>query len=123
VLSHRERNALYRTTSTRLPLVLVVASLAIALLVPRLAQRRVNRLRDDINLFADPARTDVAAIELDLALEAAARRGYALTGDAQLAREITVWLSDPDFGELLYINGAYEPRGPEGDGAGVHRLP
>jgi PAS domain S-box-containing protein len=91
-LTHGERNALYRTTSTRLPLVLVVASLALALLVPRLAQRRVNRLRDDINLFADPARTDVAAIELDLALEAAARRGYALTGDAQLAHEITVSL-------------------------------
>jgi PAS domain S-box-containing protein len=72
--------------------VLVLACLALALLVPRVAQRRVNRLRDDINLVADPARTGVAAIRLDLALEAAARRGFALTGDEQLAREITTSL-------------------------------
>jgi PAS domain S-box-containing protein len=88
-LSRRERQRLYPRTGTRLPVILVLICLALALLVPHLAQRRINRLRDEINLVADPARGDVAAIALDLALESAARRGYALTGDAQLARDIT----------------------------------
>ncbi|MDB4887108.1 MAG: two-component hybrid sensor and regulator [Gemmatimonadetes bacterium] len=88
-LSARDRAALRHGGGTRLPVVFVLVSLALALLVPRVAQRRVNALRDNINLVAEPARSRVAAIQLDLALEAAARRGYLLTGDVQLAREIT----------------------------------
>jgi len=87
-LSPRERAALRHVTRTRLPLLLVLVSLGLALVVPRLAERRVIRLREEINAVAEPARARLAAIQLDLALEAAARRGYLLTGDRQLAREI-----------------------------------
>jgi signal transduction histidine kinase len=86
-LSASEREEL-RTGGTRLLLVLILAMLAGALLLPRLAQGRIDRLRDAINRVAEPARARTAEIQLDLALEAAARRGLLLTGDPQLARDL-----------------------------------
>ncbi|HEY0996527.1 MAG TPA: HAMP domain-containing sensor histidine kinase [Gemmatimonadaceae bacterium] len=86
-LSASEREEL-RTRGTRLLLVLVLVLLAGALLLPRVAQRRIDRLRDEINLVAEPARARAAEIQLDLALEAAARRGILLTGDLQLERDL-----------------------------------
>lgn len=86
-LSPSERDEL-RTRGTRLLLVLVLVLLAGALLIPRVAQQRIDRLRDEINHVAEPARARTAEIQLDLALEAAARRGLLLTGDPQLARDL-----------------------------------
>jgi signal transduction histidine kinase len=71
----------------RVPLIVVVLSLTLAILLPWLAERRVERLRDEINDFADPARLRVAQIQLELALEGAERRGYLLAGDEALEKE------------------------------------
>lgn len=84
-LSEREREELRR--GTRLPLILVIVTLVVAVLLPRFSQRRVARLRDEINNLADPARLRVTGIQLDLALQGAQRRGYLLTGDKALATE------------------------------------
>lgn len=86
-LSPSEREEL-RAGGTRLLLVLILLVLAGALLLPRVAQRRIDRLRDEINHVAEPARARAAEIQLDLALEAAARRGLLLTGDPQLGRDL-----------------------------------
>jgi signal transduction histidine kinase len=84
-LSSRDRAQLRR--GTRLPLVVVVVALALATLLPHLAERRVARLRDEINNFADPARLRVTGIQLELALQGSQRRGFLLTGDKALAAE------------------------------------
>lgn len=86
-LSGRERDALVRGKGGWLPLVLVVFSLAVAILLPRLTQRHIARLRDDINNVADPARLRITEIELDLALEGSQRRGFLLTGDESLEKQ------------------------------------
>ena len=83
-LSTSERDALQRGRGTWLPLVLVILSLGLAVLLPRLTQRHIGRLRNDINTVADPARLRVTEIQLDLALEGSQRRGFLLTGDQQL---------------------------------------
>ncbi|HKW46523.1 MAG TPA: HAMP domain-containing sensor histidine kinase [Gemmatimonadaceae bacterium] len=62
-------------------------SLALAIVLPRLAERRIARLRNEINDVADPARLRVAQIQLEIALEASQRRGYLLAGDAELERQ------------------------------------
>src|ERR1051326_6214929 len=78
--------SLVRTVrGTRLPLLLVIVSLAFAILVPRLTQHRIARLRNEINDLADPARLLTMEIQLALAHGGSARRGYLLTGDRQLA--------------------------------------
>ena len=89
-LSSRERDALRRGRGTWLPLVLVLLSLALAVLLPRLTQRRIARLRNDINEVADPARLRIAEIELDLASEGSQRRGFLLTGDRKLEEEFAL---------------------------------
>ena len=43
-LSPKERTKLRRARGTRLPLVLVLLSLAFAILLPRVTQRRITRL-------------------------------------------------------------------------------
>jgi signal transduction histidine kinase len=72
---------------TRLPLVLVLASLSLAIVVPRFSQRRIADLREEINNLADPARLRTTEIQLALAHEGSARRGYLLTGDQELATQ------------------------------------
>ena len=86
-LSSRERDVLRRGKGTWLPLVLVLLSLALAVLLPRLTQGRIARLRNDINDVADPARLRIAEIELDLAMEGSQRRGFLLTRDPRLEQE------------------------------------
>jgi signal transduction histidine kinase len=68
-------------------LVVVVTSLALAIVLPRLGERRIERLRSEINDVADPARLRIAQIQLEIALEASQRRGYLLAGDAELERQ------------------------------------
>ena len=84
-LSSTDRKALQR--GTRLPLILVLVTLLIAVALPRFTQRRVGRLRDEINNFADPARLRVTDIQLQLALQGSQRRGFLLSGDPALVRE------------------------------------
>lgn len=85
-LSTSERDQLRRARGTRLPLVVVVLSLALAIVLPRIGDRRIERLRNEINDVADPARLRVAQIQLEIALEASQRRGYLLAADAELER-------------------------------------
>jgi signal transduction histidine kinase len=59
----------------------------LAILLPHFTERRVARLRDEINNFADPARLRVTGIQLELALQGSQRRGFLLTGDKNLATE------------------------------------
>lgn len=80
-----KQEALPRIRGARLPLVFVIVSLCLAIFLPRVAQRRIARLRNEINNVADPARLRVTEIQLALAHEGSARRGYLLTGDQQLA--------------------------------------
>ena len=83
-LSSLERDQLRRARGTRLPLVVVIVSLALAILLPRLSEHRTARLRTEINDLADPARLRIAQIQLEIALEASQRRGYLLGGDTAL---------------------------------------
>jgi PAS domain S-box-containing protein len=85
-LSERERAALRRARGTRLPLVVVLLCLALAVLLPQLTHRRVATLRDEVNLYADPARQRLTQVQLDLAHGAGQRRGYAVTHDSVLVR-------------------------------------
>ncbi len=78
-LSARDRATLAQPRGTRLPLVLVLLSLAFAVLLPQLSQHRVNAIRNEINLYADPARQELTAIQLFLTRGAQQRRGYNLT--------------------------------------------
>jgi PAS domain S-box-containing protein len=83
-LSPRDRAALDRTRGTWLPLVFVLLSLALAVLLPQLSQRRITALRNEVNLYADPARQRVATIQLYLTRGIAQRRAYAFSHDSAL---------------------------------------
>jgi PAS domain S-box-containing protein len=83
-LSPRDRAALNRARATWLPLVFVLLSLALAVLLPQLSQRRITTLRNEVNLYADPARQRVADIQLHLARGIAQRRAYAYSHDSAL---------------------------------------
>jgi len=85
-LSERERAALERARGTRLPLVFVLVSLAFAVLLPQLSQRRVRTLRDEVNLYADPARQQLTAIQLYMTRGATQWRAYTVTRDPRLMR-------------------------------------
>jgi signal transduction histidine kinase len=90
----------------RVPLIVVVLSLTLAILLPWLAERRVQRLRDEINDFADPARLRVAQIQLELALEGSQRRGYLLAGDEALEKEFLLSRSRRRGAEQELVNYA-----------------
>lgn len=64
-----------------LALALILVSLAASLLVPVLLQRRIDRLRAQVDEGADPARTAVTALQFALAREMSALRGYLISGD------------------------------------------
>ena len=86
-LSSRERSELRRAHGTRLPLVVVIIALGMVIVLPRLADRRIERLRNEINDVADPARLRVAQIQLEIALQGAQRRGFLLAADAELDKQ------------------------------------
>jgi PAS domain S-box-containing protein len=87
-LSSEEREELRRTRGSRLPLVFVVISLAISIALPRFSVRRITRLRNEVTSVVDPARLHLTEIQLDLALEGTQRRGFLLTADTGVAREL-----------------------------------
>ncbi|HEX2208113.1 MAG TPA: ATP-binding protein [Longimicrobium sp.] len=65
-----------------LALFFVLLSLAASLLAPVLLQRRIDRIRAQVDNAADPARTLVTGIQFALAREMSALRGYVITGDS-----------------------------------------
>ena len=67
--------------ATRLPLLLVLLSLLTLVAVPIVIQNRVSAVRTEINWIAEPALQAVDRIQLAIALETSATRGYLLTGD------------------------------------------
>jgi signal transduction histidine kinase len=85
-LSSKERDQLRRARGTRLPVIVVVLSLALAILLPRVSERRIERLRNEINDVADPARLRIAQIQLAIARESSQRRGYLLARDEESER-------------------------------------
>jgi PAS domain S-box-containing protein len=112
-LSTKERKELRRPSGTRLPLVLVLVSLALAILLPRLAQRRITRLRNDINQLAEPARQHVMEIQLAFAVQASALRGYLLTADETLSTRVVASRARRHVAEqqlLTEVRGLDAPR-------------
>ena len=79
-LSPNEREELRRGSGVRWPLGFVLLTLVVALTLPRLSDRRVARLRDEINDIATPARRRVSDIQLQLAIAASQLRGQILLG-------------------------------------------
>jgi len=67
--------------STPVALAVVMVSVLFLVVFPRLASRRNQALRDEIEQTSGPARTAAGAVERSLALEVAAGRAYVLTGD------------------------------------------
>ena len=65
----------------RAPFVLVVVSLAALAALPVPVLLRINGLNSEIETIAEPARHAVTEIQSALALQAAAARGYVLTGN------------------------------------------
>lgn len=65
-----------------LALFFVLLSLAASLLAPVLLQRRIDRIRAQVDDAADPARTLVTGIQFALAREMSALRGFVITGDS-----------------------------------------
>jgi signal transduction histidine kinase len=64
----------------RWPLGFVLLTLVVGLALPRLSDRRVARLRSEINDVATPARRRVSDIQLQLAIAASQLRGQILLG-------------------------------------------
>jgi signal transduction histidine kinase len=85
LVTARERSELRRGWSTRLPLALVVVSLASLAVVPFLVERRGDALRDEVETTVEPARRRINEIQSSLALEVAGARGFLLTGDQEFA--------------------------------------
>jgi PAS domain S-box-containing protein len=71
------------TWSTPVALTLVMASVLFLVVFPRLASRRIDALRDEIENVSTPARTASSEVARSVALEVAAARGFLLTGDGQ----------------------------------------
>ena len=85
----RDEPKLSRVGDGRRQLALVLLTLVALSVVPFLTQRRIDGLREDINERTDPALARLATATTEVALEAAARRGYLLSGDEQLAASVT----------------------------------
>ena len=67
--------------ATRLPLLLVLLSLLTLVAVPIVIRNQVAAVRAEMSRIAEPALQEVDRIQLAIALEASATRGYLLTGD------------------------------------------
>jgi PAS domain S-box-containing protein len=72
--------------STPAALALIILSVLFLVVFPRLASRRIEGLRDEIESVSGPARTAAGAVERGLALQMAAARGYLLTGSPEYRR-------------------------------------
>jgi signal transduction histidine kinase/CHASE3 domain sensor protein len=104
----RERN---RAWMTWLPLGLVVTSLLSLLAVPRVVAARIESGRREVVNLLLPSRDLLGRIQLDLATQMAAARGYLLTGDEVYRREFeqAVASEQEHFGRLRPLAEALGP--------------
>ncbi len=72
---------------SRLPLLVVLLALVLALVAPRAVERRINRYRHEAT-SAQAAAQAVMRVQLALAIETEAERGFLLTRDTVLARQL-----------------------------------
>jgi signal transduction histidine kinase len=86
----RPRRARPRAWLTWLPLGLVLLSLVSLLVVPRVIAARIEEHRHRVADFIIPGRTLLGRIQLDLATQMAAARGYLLTHDPRFRREFEI---------------------------------
>ena len=93
IVSGVERERLRRGRETWLPMGFVLLALAFAIVLPRIADRRVARLRNEINDLATPARLSVAEVQLQLAVAAAQLRGFLLSGDSVVGDQVAASLA------------------------------
>jgi len=84
-LSSDERSELHRRWRPLLPLALAVISLVSLVLVLLLVEHRTRDTLDILANVVDPARAAVTDIELALALEMSASRGFLASGDKRFA--------------------------------------
>jgi signal transduction histidine kinase len=75
---------------TWVPLGLVLLSLVSLLVVPRVVTARIDDQQLRVANYIIPARTLLGRIQLDLATQMAAARGYLLTRDARFRREFEI---------------------------------
>jgi signal transduction histidine kinase len=61
----------------------ILLSLLALLVAPALLQRRIDRIRAEVDAGADPARTLVTGVQFGLARQMSALRGYLITGDSR----------------------------------------
>lgn len=96
---------------TWLPLGLVLISLVLLLAIPRVMAGRMERERQKVVGLIMPARTLLGRIELDLATQMAAARGYLVTGDARFRREFEIASANEErhFEELRPLAQAIGP--------------
>ena len=115
-LSAGDRAALAKATGTRLPLVLVLLSLAFAVLLPQLSQHRVAALRNEVNSYADPARQELTAVQLYLTRGGQQRRGYSLTHEeryrelAESTRQLRLSAERDLIRNTHVLDGSHRPR-------------
>src|SRR5262245_40266725 len=96
---------------TWVPLGLVLFSLVSLLAVPRVAARRIEEQRHRAAGLIIPARTLLGRIQLDLATQMAAARGYLLTRDPRFRREFDIAATNEEghFQELEPLARAIGP--------------
>lgn len=95
-----------------LPLGLVLLSLLSLLAVPRVVARRINAHQETIANKIMPARTLLGRIQLDLATQMAAARGYVLTRDLRFRREFEI-AADNEEQRFRKLRPLAEAIGPE----------
>lgn len=84
-LSSDERSELHRRWRPLVPLALAIISLVSLVLVLLVVERRTRDTLDILANVVDPARAAVTDIELALALEMSASRGFLASGDERFA--------------------------------------
>lgn len=96
---------------TWVPLALVLLSLVSLLAVPRVMSGRMEAQRQTIVSLVMPARALLGRIELDLATQMAAARGYLVTGDPRFRREFEIAASNEEehFQQLRPLAQALGP--------------
>ncbi|HET9423799.1 MAG TPA: HAMP domain-containing sensor histidine kinase [Gemmatimonadaceae bacterium] len=92
-LSVVDRVRLRHGRETWLPVGVVVLALGVAIVLPRFRETSVTHLRQEIEEAAIPARQRISDIQLQLAVAAAQRRGYLLSGDRAVIDHVAASLA------------------------------
>jgi PAS domain S-box-containing protein len=88
-LSAHEQRQLRAARGSRLPLLVVLLALVLMLVVPRVVERRISAYRREA-ASAQTAAFTAMRIQLALATETAAERGFLLTRDTILTRQLNI---------------------------------